>query len=353
MSSHESPDQARQEVESSKPIEVPTGWGDLSQGRAVVWTAAGVIFLADLLMIVLLLVGEVGFGAREIGTLVIDVFLGLNLLRGKRWARTWILVRVVLGLIVYGIILGSQQDYGGLAVQAGYCVTMLLLLIGTGGRKRAVAGITVFIVSLAVGFTLVVAAPLSTAETEPLAVIEPKVPSAYTTYTSEGLFSIAYPPDWMPAPDEVMEEVAGASLEWLRDVDPQSAARLEEESRYLFIAGFPEQDGFYPTVTIVVAARHPLTWTVDAVAQSEGLWAHENLEDYHEFSQLKTIVGGREAIIVDWKNYEADFGTWRYLTLYSIKDSIVWVVICGCEVADFQAFGDTFDHVLRSLRILK
>ncbi|GAI46661.1 unnamed protein product, partial [marine sediment metagenome] len=27
---------------------------------------------------------------------------------------------------------------------------------------------------------------------------EPEIPAHFTTYTSEGLFSISYPPDWVP-----------------------------------------------------------------------------------------------------------------------------------------------------------
>jgi len=170
------------------------GYGDLSQSRAAIWCAVGIIFLVDVLNIVLMLVLDASMDVYVITSTFIDILLGVNLLRGKRWARTWILIRVVLGLLVFGGMAIAQQDYGALVIQAGYCGAFLILLTGITTRTKITSGVTLFVVSLIAGMILALM-PASVATQESLPSGEPKIPSHYTTYTSEGLFSFSYPPD--------------------------------------------------------------------------------------------------------------------------------------------------------------
>ena len=62
--------------------------------------------------------------------------------------------------------------------------------------------ICVTIITLALLFTC----SCSTPELKPALESEPPIPTGFTTYTSEGLFSISYPSDWSPA-TSIMEEV--------------------------------------------------------------------------------------------------------------------------------------------------
>ena len=326
------------------------GYGDLSQSRAAIWCAVGIIFLVDVLNIVLTFVLDASTDVYVIASTVIDVLLGVNLLRGKRWARTWILIRVVLGLLVFGGMAIAQQDYGALVIQAGYCGALLILLTGITTRIRLSSGVTLFVVSLIAGMILALM-PASVATQESLPSGEPKIPSHYTTYTSEELFSVSYPPDWAPA-TSVMEEVFEDIKEWAETAAPEAAGGMEDV-RMVFIAGMPFEEGYYPSVNVIVYPKPLFALTLDALVQAETQWARENLQQYHEYSQVKTTVDGREVIIIDMKGHDPDMGTWRYFQLYTIKDNLVWVVTTSCILEDFGYYEDTFDQIIRSLRILK
>ena len=83
--------------------------------------------------------------------MAIDLFLAINLLRGKHWAKTWMLIRVILGLLVWGVIALLQKDFGGLVIQVGYCGALLLLLTGTSTRFRLAGSIACFLLLLGGG----------------------------------------------------------------------------------------------------------------------------------------------------------------------------------------------------------
>lgn len=129
------------------------GYGELSQSRDAVWTAVGIIFFIDLLNIVLSIIFSV-IVALDIVPIVIDLYLGINLLRGKRSARTWMLIRVVLGLLVWGILAIFQKDFGGLIMQVGFCGAILVLLTGISTRNRILGGIALFVIPFIAGLVL-------------------------------------------------------------------------------------------------------------------------------------------------------------------------------------------------------
>ena len=129
------------------------GYGELSQSRDAVWTAVGIIFFIDLLNIVLSIIFSV-IVAQDIIPIVIDLYLGINLLRGKRSARTWMLIRVVLGLLVWGILAIFQKDFGGLIMQVGFCGAILVLLTGISTRNRILGGIALFVIPFIAGLVL-------------------------------------------------------------------------------------------------------------------------------------------------------------------------------------------------------
>ena len=177
---------------------------------------------------------------------------------------------------------------------------------------------------------------------------EPQIPPHFTTYTTEGLFSISYPPDWVPA-TSIMEEVFEETKEWIKSVDPEV---LVEEQRMLFTAGIPTEEGYYPNVNILVAPRSIGLWTLDEIVEADSAWCRQNLQKYREYSLLNTTIDGREAVISDWEDYDPDYGTWRYITTYLVKDKFMWSVTCAAESEDFKNYEDTFSDIVRSLRIL-
>lgn len=205
------------------------------------------------------------------------------------------------------------------------------------------------IFSLTVILVVLVTMSCTTPELTPTPTTEPEIPTHFSTYTSEGLFSISYPPDWVPA-ISIMEELWEEAIEWIKSVDPE----LETEGyKMLFLGGIPTEEGYYPSVSIMIAPRSVGFWTLDEIIEADNAWSMEHLQEYREYSLLKTTIDGREAAISDWKDYDPDLGTWRYITAYTIKGKFLWLVTCSSESKDFKDYEDTFQAIVRSLRILQ
>jgi hypothetical protein len=211
--------------------------------------------------------------------------------------------------------------------------------------KKLVFIATALMILLPLGFSC--AAP----ELEPTMTDEPPIPAHYSTYTSEGLFSISYPPDWVPA-TSLIEEVTEWVEEWLESVD--TASEIPEGGGILFLGGMPVAEGYMPNVNIVVIPRSVGYWALDEIVESEYQWSLTYLSDFREYSRTETIVGGKEAVISECGFYESSVGMeFRNLCLYTVKDEFVWIVTCTCSPEEFQEHEDDFSSVVRSFRILK
>ena len=131
-----------------------------------------------------------------------------------------------------------------------------------------------------------------TPETKP----EPEIPTDYSTYTSEGLFSISYPPDWTPM-TSIMEELMETSKELMEISDPE----LElDDIEMLFFGGLPiDDDNFLPNVSICVTARGFGYWDLDEIVDVETLYSKETTHGYREYSRIETVVDGNKAVIIE------------------------------------------------------
>ncbi|MCJ7744039.1 MAG: hypothetical protein MUO99_05715 [Dehalococcoidales bacterium] len=125
---------------------------------------------------------------------------------------------------------------------------------------------------------------------------EPQIPPHYTTFTDEaGLFSISFPPDWEPALSQI-PDLEEAVKDVITSID--SGAPVEKV-RAIFLAGLPIETGYVPNVSIAVESLPGVIWTHDRAVEAEIRGIKQIVQDYHEFSRLKTTVDGREATIID------------------------------------------------------
>ncbi|MFC1847703.1 hypothetical protein ACFLXV_00110 [Chloroflexota bacterium] len=183
----------------------------------------------------------------------------------------------------------------------------------------------------------------------PEPVSDSKIPAHFSTYTEEGLFRISYPPDWAPATafmGEVWEETKRQMEGTIEDV-------YLEDMQMLFLAGMPTDEGYHPSVTIVVTSREPGYWTLDEVVAAEDAFAQANTPGYQVYSRTNATVAGIEAAIDDSTDNEPGYGQWRYITMMLVKDEFVWGVICGSMYDDFRYHEDDFYSIVKSLRILQ
>ncbi len=161
----------------------------------------------------------------------------------------------------------------------------------------------------------------------PARVSEPAIPAHFTTYTSEGLFSISYPPDW---------ELALSKEELFHAVVPNKAA----------------------AVTVTVGTTEEGKWKLEDLVEAVFQRAYiDDAEEYHELSRTKATVDEREAIILDFEaKYPVSTAAMRMLImlLRDRDNELVWTVYCGVMPSkDFSYFEPDFHAIVRSLRILK
>ncbi|MBA7589778.1 hypothetical protein ES708_31868 [subsurface metagenome] len=206
--------------------------------------------------------------------------------------------------------------------------------------------ITVTALTILLPLTLSCATP----ELEPTTTAEPPIPTHYSTYTSEGLFSISYPQDWQPA-TSLIEQLTEWTEEWLQSVDP--AAEIPEGLAFLFVGGIPSEEGYMPSVNVVIQPRAAGYWALDEIVEAEHQWCMMYLQDYREYSRTETIVDGRESVIIDCEFYDPSLGMFRDLCLFTVKDEFAWSVTCSCYNENFQEYEDDLNSIVRSFRILK
>ena len=188
----------------------------------------------------------------------------------------------------------------------------------------------------------------------PASVSEPPIPAHFTTYTDElGLFSISYPPEWELALSKI-EGLTQDVEDYMRDIGSEGSLA---GGKVVFLAGVPYETGHNPNVSVLVTpcgeGRWKLEDFVEAVVQRGYM---KDAEEYYEFSRTKTVVDGREAIILDC---EAKYPLvvppeLRVLTMYLRDNKLMWGVACGVmPPKDFGDFETDFHAIVRSLRVLK
>lgn len=196
-----------------------------------------------------------------------------------------------------------------------------------------------------VAFTIVVP---GCAQKEASAGLE--IPAHYTTYTDEAsLFSISYPPDWEPALSliEGFEEAGKAIITSI-----ESDAPVERASG-IFYAGIPTETGYLPAVNIVVESLPGIVLTHENMVEAEIEGLKQFAQDYHEFSRIKTTVGGREATIVEYEGTFPQVGKYHNLLMLILVGKTAWIVTCTPPSGEFSKWEDDFHAIVRSLRILE
>lgn len=186
----------------------------------------------------------------------------------------------------------------------------------------------------------------------PAPISEPPIPAHFTTYTDElGLFSISYPPKWELALSEI-EGLTQDVEDYLKGIGSEGSLA---EGKVVFFAGVPYETGHNPNVSVVVTATGEGKWKLEDLVEAVVQWGYmKDAEEYHEFSRTKTVVDGREAIILDCEAKYPLLGELHAITVYLRDNKLMWVLTCGVlPPKDFSDFETDLHAIVRSLRILK
>lgn len=201
--------------------------------------------------------------------------------------------------------------------------------------------------------------PVAVEPPPPVVVEEVAIPAHYTTYTDEKeLFSISYPSDWELL-TWVMKEVEQYAKEELEEEAKEMGIPEEElESyRFVFMAGRELEDMTYDPFAQLMVAPLLGEWedaTLDEVYEGEMIGIEYLYPDLRVFSETKTTINGREAILADSEYYEPELGAKvRCLDMVMIVGITEWYVICSTYSEDFSKWEQDFDYIIRSFKVLE
>lgn len=162
--------EAAQEREQRTALADETGTG---QSQLAYRLAALVLFLGTLVSIVDALAAwalglSLDVGICRVAPILIDLGLAIGLLQLRAGARTWVLVRAVLGAIVWPIFLFTSNDAITAiiltVIQWGFCGALILLLTGQSKTWRLVLAMGSFVIfTLGVCGTMLLLAVLASA----------------------------------------------------------------------------------------------------------------------------------------------------------------------------------------------
>jgi hypothetical protein len=182
--------------------------------------------------------------------------------------------------------------------------------------------------------------------------IQPQIPEDYVTYTDEaGVFSISYPPEWEPALHLLAIREQHAK-EYVNNLDENIPV---EKASIIFFAGLAAADERYsPNCGIVIEPLKYNISNIDIVCESEILGIKKYAKKYDEISREKTIIDGKEAIIVQNVQTMPEESTLYMMNMFVVVDNSIWTVGCtALNESEYRKWEEDFNNIVRSLRILK
>ena len=188
---------------------------------------------------------------------------------------------------------------------------------------------------------------LPTTSTIPITTLT-KVPSAYTTYTSSGLFSISYPSDWELL-NYLLQDLDGVTDHVLSSID--SGFPLDQAS-YVFFAGLPTDTDWIPSINIVIESLSFSVSSLEQVVNAEILGIQQFVDTYIEKFREYTVIDGREATIIYWEgtNGADNFNSFQ---VYMFINGLVWVISLTPPPGEYNLWEADFYKMVESFHYLK
>ena len=181
---------------------------------------------------------------------------------------------------------------------------------------------------------------------------ESSIPTSFTTYTDEtNFFSISYPANWEPDLLRI-KTLKQETANLMKSIDAKGSF---EKSNMVFLGGVPLGSGYYnPSINILVEPLGDDNAKLEDFVDSFVQEYKRILEEYHEFSRTKTIIDGRQAVILDFEARMPNFPLVHFITMNIYIDKFLWTITCGVGLPlNFNDFKDDIYAIVKSFKILK
>jgi len=181
---------------------------------------------------------------------------------------------------------------------------------------------------------------------------ESSIPANFTTYADEiNFFSISYPANWEPA-FSIIERLKREARDYLKSIDEED---FSETNNVVFLGGIPLDSGYYnPNFGITVEPLGDDNVKIEDLVEFSVREYKRVSEEYREFSRTKTIIDGRQAIILDFEARLPNAELVHFLTMSMCIDKFLWTTTCAiCPPLNFYDFKDDIYAIVKSFKILK
>jgi len=181
---------------------------------------------------------------------------------------------------------------------------------------------------------------------------EPSIPTNFTTYTDEvNFFSISYPANWEPAFSKI-ESFKQETENYMKNIDEKGSF---EKSNVVFLGGVLLDSGYYnPNITIFIELLGDDNVKLEDLVEPLVSEYKRLSEEYREFFRTKTIIDGRQAIILDFEARLPNVALVHYLTMIMFIDKFLWMTTCSISPPlNFYDFKDDIYAIVKSFKILK
>jgi len=181
---------------------------------------------------------------------------------------------------------------------------------------------------------------------------ESSIPTNFTTYTDEAnFFSISYPENWEPA-FSMIESLKQEAENLLKSIDEKGSFK---KNNVVFFGGVLLDSGYYnPNICIIAEPLGDDNVKLEDSVELSVRECKRYSEEYREFSRTKTIIDGRQAIILDFEARPLNLPLIHYLNMSMCIDKFLWTTTCAIvSPLNFYDFKDDLYAIVKSFQVLK
>jgi hypothetical protein len=294
---------------------------------------AGGVLIANAILVLIESVMDIEKVApiNPIGAAVMDVVLGIALVRGSRRVVIWVIVRVILGVLLFSGLAIASSDWVSFWIQIVLSSGVLLLLVGNASRPRIIAAaalLSLYMVAAAAGLQQVATGrsfltPLYAKGLYDLGPVEPgRLHGSIVAYTIE-------PPvdGWQLRSPEAARRDNPAVDHWL--VNPTTDAHI----------------------IVIAESVDPATeLSVEALADAVVSNFETAIEDFSLDDRAARPILGRQAEVLELSGTVETFSI-RYRVACVASGTTAIQIICFAGPAVFPSVEQDFDNVIDSLFI--
>lgn len=174
------------------------------------------------------------------------------------------------------------------------------------------------------------------------------VPASYTSYTDNtGLFTLSYPGNWeaIPNPTGVDESEMENLIEKINSGNLDDAGPV-------FFWGFPSDNGFNPTCSLVVEPRGKSQRDIQQIMEDSISLMNDFWGGIQQISLEYEVIDGREIAVLEYLATISEVEV-HSLVLVTIDKDVIWTNGCVVRLAsvEYRWFEIPLNKIVRSLEI--